>query len=221
MWTNITITSLSERNFMVPLLSAVLGPGEAAIFKVANDGALFFRRLVAKSIGTTDTSILTWAINPTANNRDSAGKFAFQKLSSRLATLCLPLYGALILLLFWHRMANHNNVGFSVFAFISTCYLAETIMSPFERVLEVGRRYATLLLSYIPYFIVMLLSIAAGVAAWTGLLGFVMLVHSVRLVSLLIMACAVIAHYDLRLSPLSRGLLVTSGLTLCLVVVTS
>ncbi len=74
MWGSTFIKSLTERNFIVPALTFTIGPAGANLFKVANDGALLFYRIVLKTIGTTDTSLLTYA------QEGSILNLAFKKL---------------------------------------------------------------------------------------------------------------------------------------------
>ena len=140
MWGNTTLKSLTERNFIFPILTLTIGVELANVFKIANDWALLFQRSIVKTIGTTDTLLFS-QINEL--NNESVMNEAFQKICSKIRRLCIPLFGILIILLFLKNyFINKNELIFKIFILLVISYLIESILSPYERVLEVKRRLA-------------------------------------------------------------------------------
>lgn len=180
MWGTITLKSLTERNFLLPLLTYTLGPAPANIFKVAHDGALFFYRSVLKTIGTSDTSLLSYA-----QERDDHATLlpqAVSRLTKRIISLCIPLLGMLGLISCMHP-ALGNYFGIKLFVVLTIGYLCEAMLSPYERLLEVKARYYSLLIGYIPYILTLIALVTHSLIDMTGLLGFIMLIHGLRLLS--------------------------------------
>jgi len=196
MWMNNNIKSLSERNFMMPFLTYTLGASSANLFKIANEGALLLHRSVVKTIGVTDTSLLAHV--EASTERESLFPIAFQKLSSKIATLCLPLLGILamlyLVLLPFHLQ---DNFVFQAFLIIIFGYLIESLLSPYERVLEVKQQYKALLCAYIPYLIILFAVFSTPLISYIGLLGSLMIIHGVRLVSSMITVYYVCRSYGL------------------------
>lgn len=119
MWFNTNAKSLSERNFLVPLFTRFFGPEVANLYKVANDGALFFHRIVLKTIGTTDTALLSHV--QTLPERETLMPTAFEKLMKQIITMIIPITIILILLLLKKDFLFHNSFVFKVF-FYRSCW---------------------------------------------------------------------------------------------------
>ena len=181
MWVNNNLKSLSERNFFIPFITYTLGPVIANSFKVANDAALLFYRIVIKTIGTTDTLLLAHIVTL---KQKKLMQFAFTKLITKVTHLCLPLLGIVFFLAIKGSITIQNPFIFHAFLIMVTGYLIETMLLPYERILEVNNNYKQLILSYIPY-VIMLISVFSGISiSFFGLLGSILLIHGVRLVSL-------------------------------------
>ncbi len=192
MWVNNNLKSLSERNFFIPFITYTLGPVIANSFKVANDAALLFYRIVIKTIGTTDTLLLAHVVTL---KQKKLMQFAFTKLITKVINLCLPLLGIVLFLAIKGNITVENPFVFHAFLIMVTGYLIETMFLPYERILEVNSNYKQLILSYIPY-IIMLISIFSGISIpFFGLLGSILLIHSVRLVSLSIIVYFVYKYH--------------------------
>jgi len=181
MWTNNNLKSLSERNFFIPFITYTMGPVLANSFKIANDAALLFYRIVVKTIGTTDTLLLAHIVTL---KQKKLMRFAFTKLTTKVTRLCLPLLGVVFFLAIKGSRSTQNPFVFHLFIIMAIGYLIETMFLPYERMLEVNSKYKYLALAYIPY-VVMLMGIFSGITMpFFGLLGSIMIVHGVRLVSL-------------------------------------
>jgi hypothetical protein len=197
MWVNTNLKSLSERNFMTPLLTYIIGPAHANLFKVINETALLFHRTVLKTIGTTDTTFL--AHIEAAPESKALLPSAFKKLASKIAALCIPLLGILGLLFFLTLYNQENtNFAFQAFLIITIGYLTETLLSPYERVLEVKKRYGFLMYAYTPYIIALILMLSTSLITYIGLIGSLLIIHGVRLVSSLITMHLAKTSYGLR-----------------------
>lgn len=196
MWINNNLKSFSERNFLIPLLTHILGPAQANIFKVANDGALLFHRTIIKTIGTTDTALLSHL--EAEPEKQKLIPFAFQKVTTKIAALCIPLFGVLILLYLFTDALFTDSFAFKAFFTLTACYVAEALLSTYERVLEVKRRYWYLTLAYIPYIATIGLLFLGNNIPLIGLLATIFVIQGVRLVSSLLMAA-----FATRLYPLS------------------
>jgi len=192
MWINNNLKSLSERNFFIPFITYTMGPVLANLFKIANDVALLFYRIVIKTIGTTDTLLLAHIV---ALKQKKLMPFAFAKLTTKVTSLCLPLLGIVLFLAIQGSTSTRNPFVFYSFIIMATGYLIETMFLPYERILEVNGKYKQLALAYVPY-IIMLISVFSGVTMPSfGLLGSIMIIHGVRLVSLGIIVCFVYKYH--------------------------
>ncbi len=185
MWITTIAASISERNFMVPLLTHTLGIPAANIFKLANDGALFFYRMIIKTLGSADTALLAH-IEVGAHDAETKQKLvanAVQKLSAKITRLALPLLGILGIIMVSSSWFWNDQYVFHAFLIMAIGYIAQTVWIPYERVLEAKQQYRLLFLSHIPYGIVM---IALVVLLWISSIGFIqflLCVHGVRLVT--------------------------------------
>ena len=196
MWGNNCIKSLTERNFLVPLFTYVLGPQLANLFKIANDCALFFQRIVLKTIGTTDTALLSHV--QTSPDGKAQLPIAFKKLTTKITSLSVPLLGIIALLFFRSLSLFKHNYVFQLFFILTVCYLIHTLLSPYERVLEVKRRYLYLALCYSLYVFMIGAFILFDLMTFLGLLGSIICIHVVRLVSSCIMVYLARRQFGLR-----------------------
>ncbi len=185
MWVTTILTSISERNFLVPFITYGVGIDTGTLFKVANDGALFFYRMIIKTIGSADTALL--AHMQVHNQQDRQNQYpihkTIQKLSTQIGRLVLPLLGivGLIILIGWRFY--HDTIVFQAFLIMAIGYILETIWIPYERVLEVQQNYRVLFIIYIIYSISIALLFIFFISSWIGLLPFLICVHGVRLVT--------------------------------------
>ena len=200
MWLNNNLKSISERNFLVPLLTHTIGPAQANMFKIANDAALLFYRIVIKTIDTADTTLLAHI---------EVGKWqelmadAFKKVTTKIATLCFPLLGVVVLIGMQSlKNGSSNTIVFQAFILMALAYLVETIFIPYERVLEVKRNYGYLAIAYIPYIVVLIILLLLSDIPSIGLVYSIGIIHSVRLVSLALMIYFARAQYKIHF-PLS------------------
>jgi hypothetical protein len=207
MWVNNNLKSISERNFLVPFFTYSVGIHFANLFKVANDGALFFYRIVLKTIGTTDTALL--AHIQTLPESKKLLPIAFKKLSTKIASLCIPLLGILGLIYVKGETLFHNPFVFQIFFIMTIGYLIEYIVSPYERVLEIKRQYITLMYAYMPYIFMIVILLSTSFITSIGLLGTILMIHVVRLVSSFIMVFFVRRKYALSY-PLHFALILSS-----------
>lgn len=204
MWVNNNLKSLSERNFLVPFFTYTIGQTYANLFKVANDGALFFYRIVLKTIGTTDTALLSHV--EALPDRKKLMPIAFKKLTSKIVALCLPLLGILAILFIKGELFLTHPFVFQTFFIMTIGYLLELFISPYERVLEIKRRYGLLTCAYAPYIVMIIILICSNLISSIGLLYSILIIHSVRLVSSFIMFYFARTSYTL-LFPLRLTLL--------------
>jgi len=197
MWINNNLKSVTERNFLVPLFTYTLGQQQANLFKIANDGALLFQRTVLKTIGTTDTSLL--AHIETLPNAQSLLPRLFKQLTTKIISLSVPLVAIVFILLYWRGLPTGNGqLPFYLFAILTLCYLVQTMLTPYERVLEVKRKYTKLMVAYLPYVVMVLFFFVFDLIPSIGLLGSIVFVHGVRLVSSFLMIHFARRQFQLR-----------------------
>lgn len=202
MWINTNLKSLSERNVLVPVFTYTIGASTANLFKVANDGALFFYRIVLKTIGTTDTALLAHV--QSTNEEEKLMPIAFQKLASKIASLCIPLLGILFVLFLHEQLLFPSPFVFQTFFIMTIGYIIELILSVYERVLEIKRRYMLLMFAYTPYIVMLCALLSFNLVSCIGLIGSLLIIHSVRLVSSLITIALTRSQYPLLHYPVSR-----------------
>jgi hypothetical protein len=202
MWGSNAIKSLSERNVMMLLFTYLVGPQQANLFKVANDGAVVVYRTLIKTIGTTDTSLL--AHSQIIGAGEVGLQKAFKKVSTKVAGLCIPLLGLIggMYTSTYYYKYDHN--VFNIIFILIISYVLEVAFSSYERVLEVNFRYRYLAYAYIPYLLFILLLLALILTptlisriTCIGLVTLLICIHSVRLVSTLLMLCFARRLYDL------------------------
>ena len=185
MWFNTSLRSLSERNFLIPLLTATVGAELANWYKIANDGALLFQRMVLKTIGTADTSLL--AYTKVMQSKEKLMEVAFKKLTTKIAALCLPLLGVIFLLMKEMYITANTHFVFQLFCIMTFSYLIELMLLPYERMLEVERRYICLVGVYVFYVFALAFIIISNRFALIGFMSTIIGIGGVRLVSMGIM----------------------------------
>lgn len=183
-WFSTIIKSVTERNIMLPLLTYCMGHTTANIFKIANDGALFLYRFVTNTIGSADTAFLTHAA--LISDHQSLPT-AFKELVAKVLNLCLLAIIMLVplTLLFNTKLINHSILY--IFLLLTSGYLLESLLSPYERLLEIKRCYWFLLVAYAPYMIMLIFLMTGTLGLHAGLLSILAIIHGSRLVSSLIM----------------------------------
>ncbi len=201
MWWSTTIKSLSERNFLVPFFTVVLGPPIANTFKVANDAALIFQRTVLRTIGIADMSLLSYAM---LNDTPQQLIQAFTHLMRTLILLIFPLATATILLIKrFHTLATNELVF--LFGIIISGYMLEMLLSPYERLLEVQFKFRELFKAYLPYVVgYALLLFIVMYHALINLVIFMFVTQALRLLSSLLMCWY---EYDFQNNPFPKALL--------------
>jgi hypothetical protein len=206
MWISNIIKSLSERNFIIPVMTHAIGAEQANVFKLAQDSALFFERSIMKTIGTADTALLAHAAS---GKKEEA--HAFNKLTRQVAALSIPLFGILLVVMAAGRSFVNIPHAFIIFILLTASYLLEVLLSPYERILEVKQRYLFLAMAYLPYVIGLFLLLYSSMII--GLIGFVVVLQGIRLISSCIMVALVYFTYGLRF-PIAfamKWLLVVTG----------
>lgn len=199
LWGTTSLKSLSERNFLIPLLTYIIGPQIANIFKLANDGALLFQRTMLKTLGTADTSLLAHADHLPRKQAE-----AFSLLYRTTISLCSILLGILIFLSQTHLLGiilksfthiQKDPLIFTLFVILITGYFLEFLLLPYERFLEVKQRYRLLLQAYGIYtvgLIVFLLLLRR-----VHFLPLIAFLHSVKLITLGVMVYFVRKSYTI------------------------
>lgn len=196
MWASTNIKSLTERNFLVPLFTWQLGPSLANLFKVANDSALFFQRLILKTIGTTDTSLLSYIEKKSKNS--VLLPQVFKKLTTKIISLCVPLLGLLVAWYFYKKNTGTESSTSHLFFVLAIGYLLQVLISPYERILEVKKKYIVLMIAYLPYLFFVPLFLYFNHPSPISLFYSVLLVQSIRLISALMMAIFVRYTFSLK-----------------------
>ncbi|MGE0206748.1 MAG: hypothetical protein AB7R69_02750 [Candidatus Babeliales bacterium] len=196
MWTTSFLRSLSERNFMVPFLTYIAGAATANMYKLANDGALIFQRIALKTIGTTDTALLAYVyVEPYEKKLTNV---AFRKLVTKVAALCLPLFGIMFFVMLYFYTTAYNTIVFQLFSLLGCSYLLEIMLIAYERMLEVQRAYRPLLSIYILYTLLLISILSALYFGWASVFLSLALISGVRLVSMFIMAYVAHARFAIH-----------------------
>ncbi len=185
MWASNVIKSLSERNFLVPFFTYTLGPIPANLFKIANDGALFFYRIVIKTIGTTDTALLAH-VEASPEKRPHMD-VAFKKLIFKMAALSIPMVVVVATLYASKAISLTNQFMSTALTLMAIAYLIESLFLPYERILEVKQEYWYIFYSYIPYVAIVALFISSSIIQRLGLFESILVIHAIRLMSLFAM----------------------------------
>lgn len=183
MWSATCIKSLSERNFLFPFLTNAFGALPTNLFKVVHDSALFFQRIAIKILGSADTALLSYAL--VLNDTQTVYKKALIRLFKTVIALIVPLT-FLTIGAFFIKTQMITQEMLVLFFVVSLGYMLEVLLSPYERILEVKRRYRLLWLSYAPYLLGLLCLLAWPQAV--SLVQWVVIVHALRLLSAILMA---------------------------------
>lgn len=190
MWLLETAKSLSERNFLLLFFTQFLGPGTAHIFKLSQDTALLLQRIVLKTIGISDTSLLSYAEEET-----NSKKFFREIFSTLLRTvffLCIMLLPFVFFtFLRFSYLAPHRSSLF-IFSIFIFGYLIELVLSPYERILETKKDYSHLFRCYTPYIFCLIIGISLLSFKIVSLMLFLYIVQGSRIIS--IVAIAYVAH---------------------------
>ena len=196
MWTTTIIKSISERNFLLLLLTHTTGVATANLFKIANDTALFFYRIIIKTIGVADTALLAHvhAEHQEGEVQNRMMMHALKEVIAKMARLILPVLGGIVISCFF-RYWVYQAIVFHAFLIMAVGYVCETVLLPYERFLEVNQKYLILFLSYVPYVVVMVLLILTMRVTSIGFVSILLIVHSVRLVSYLLIRLFVYMIY--------------------------
>ena len=216
MWINNNVKSLSERNFMMLFFTHLLGPLQANLFKLANDCALLFQRIIVKTIGTTDTSLLSHI--EISHKNKTYMPHAFENLIKSISFLFVPLIGILFPLLIYFNNIFKNQFVFMLFFLLTICYLIETILHPYERLLEVKRKYMLLFISYSPYVLTLTLLLLFHATIYKNIIFLLTFIYVSRIGSYLIMLYITRKKYGIvfPIKPVSKTL--TASLLLCLTI---
>ncbi len=199
MWITTLLTSISERNFLLPFILSVMGIPTTNLWKVAHDGALFFYRLIIKTIGSADIALLAHVqiYQQYDTHHEELMHESVQKLSTQITRLALPLLGIIMMLVPIGYYFYSNQFVFHAFLIMAIGYVLETIWIPYERVLEVKQNYRILSIIYLIYSIAIFFIFFIFYMTWIGLLLFLVGIHSVRLVIGILMRYSVYRTYGM------------------------
>lgn len=180
-WTTTMLKSLTERNVLIPFLALAIDQHTANIVKVAHDASLLFYRVIIKTIGSSDTTLLAHAQR--SNDEQVTISTALAGLVHKISLLCCTaLIGIIGASLYAHVWTITHSVQLQLFLIFSISYVLEILLSPAERMLEVYAHYRQLMYAYIPYTIMVI--ILAGVVLLgfcTDTLWIVVVVQTIRL----------------------------------------
>lgn len=150
LWGTSALKSLSERNFLMPIISNISGSAYAAAFKLALDSALLLQRTVLKTIGTADSALLTHA-RQQGRHTSNTDKEAQDRLINRITWiigLLVIVYGGIGM----YSLGSSASQEMVMLFFVLLCgYAAELRLLPYERMLEVHQAYKDLIYIYAWY----------------------------------------------------------------------
>ncbi len=182
MWAATLLKSFSERNFLLLLLTKVSGPATANIFKISHDSTLLFQRIIIKTIGVSDTTLLT----QTQFKEPYNIKIAFLLLYNTITRITLPLLCLVVFMFFYNTYYTSPIMIFIAFIFILS-YCIEIILSPYERILETKASYSALWKSYCPYIIIFPCATAALIMLKINFIIYLPIIQISRIISSLCM----------------------------------
>lgn len=198
MWFSTFIKSLSERNFLVPFFTFTMGAPIANTYKVANDAALIFQRTVLRTIGIADMSLLSYA----CLEKSTAQLLqAFGYLVRTLVLITFPLATVTILVTRKFNKLATNELAI-MFGIIIGGYLIEMVLSAYERLLEVEFKFSQLFKAYLPYIILYGCLLILTLKGYVGLIIYLGITQTARIISSLIMA---LYGYHLYKEPLPKA----------------
>jgi len=207
MWTIAILQSLSERNFIFPLITSVQGATVGNIFKVIHDAAIFFQRIALQTIGIADTALLSYI--EVTDKRVSQLRLAFASLFKVVFLLCVPLLCTGIFFFFRNHADIPNSSAF-LFLVVALGSTLEIILSPYARVLEVKLRYRDLFFSYLPYVLGYALLTTLYAASLIPLITFVSVAQAIRLGTTLAMVYYAKRDFEVQAPSLFAGLVLSS-----------
>lgn len=196
-WIRIVLTTITQRNFLIHVITRGMGVADGNIFKVASDGARYFHRTIIKTIGSADMALLTHMQLHTNGSSEERllMRQGIEKLSTQISRLALPLLGIVGVLIIWFHISSYDNIAFYPFLIMTVGFIGETLFLPYRRMLEIRQEYRTILRSYIPYITLITLLFIFITYTSIGLVTFLTYVHSVRLVTGLIIRIHVYYTY--------------------------
>jgi len=181
MWVSTLIKSLTERNFLVPFLSHTVGLQQANLFKISNDWAMLVHRPIIKTIGVSDTTLLSQS---ESDQKQPSLPILHITLLKKITLISLPSLAALLVVPYFMP----NSTMLALFLIITGGHMIETLLSPYERVLEVKHNYKTLLLSYTPYLVMLCTSWYFPLLNQKSLVPILSFIHASRITCSIIIA---------------------------------
>ena len=195
MWFTAILKSLTERNFLMPLITKSIGTIEGNMFKVANDASLLFYRVIIKTIGSADTVLL--ATIHANDGEQSMMRDVTKKVTTQITRACIPLLGIVVFLMIFPNFITTDQYVFQLFLIMVIGYLAEATLLMYERILEVYINYRYIIIAYIPYGIAIMFLYKNSTLASIGLSNIIILVQGVRLVNAGVMRLLVYYGYKI------------------------
>lgn len=185
MWASTAIKALTERNALFPYITHIFGENIGNDFKIAHDSALFFQRIGIKSLGSADTSLLSYTYIKSNKNKDLRQSF---DIIVKIISWITLLLGLLSILVFFLRYTELSHKISALFYIVVIGYIIEIYLSPYERILEVKQEYKKLWTAYIPYlFIIIGLFLIQFFTKFSiNLFSLLVIIHSSRILSSLI-----------------------------------
>lgn len=194
MWALILLQSITERNALIPFITMIGGHKEASIFKIANDGALFFYRCIIKTFGVSATAFLSNIEESSRTHKDREfidGLMFITKKSIAFITPIiiiitpLPIIKPLVLsrILFWNDNGPNNIL--SLFVALTSLYLLQALFLAYDQCLEVKKNYGILFISALPYLAILFYykALMLHEIPWS-LFIFLGVIHGMRILSL-------------------------------------
>lgn len=194
MWALILLQSITERNALIPFITMIGGHKEASIFKIANDGALFFYRCIIKTFGVSTTAFLSNIEESSGSRKDQEfidGLMFITKKSITFITpiiitiTLLPIIKPLVLsrIFFWSN--NDANNILSLFVVLTSLYLLQALFLAYDQCLEVKKNYRILFISALPYLAILFYykALMLHETPWS-LFTFLGVIHGMRILSL-------------------------------------
>ncbi len=211
MWATGIIQSLSERNFLFPLIVVLQGAEVANLFKVIHDAAIFFQRIATKTVGIADTALLSYI--ELSNDSILQIRLAFTAIFKTILTLSVPLFCIGIVMFFKNHIVLSQS-SINIFLIVAAGSVLEMIFSPYGRVLEVKRNYKELTYSYIPYLIGSLATLILYSYAFISFLLFIALLHLLRLICTCIMVYYARKAYQVAIPSYFSAIII--GISFCI-----
>ena len=126
----------------------------------------------------------------------------FENLITQISRICIPLFGIITFMVFnFNYLLNNKNSSktffdINIFFIISIFYLFESILSPYERLLEVKRKYIILTFSYLPYVLAIFCLAFFKITAALGIISTILFIQMSRLLIYFIMLIIVRKKYN-------------------------